>query len=250
MVSIFNFETFLIGKSQNISESSEFKSEVDDIINIVIDVIEEYNAQLKSPHGDMRYQDYLDKNNRYEEFKPVFKAGNKIRSKFKLVFHRLENYEKVSSVIEDMKSVIGRLSDEDWSMYDMKLGTSRPQNDIGDVTFTFLSFNFSKKDKVLDESERPTEKQIEEVFNKNTQLVTHTGDIYIYDNYVDIGFDSKTYDGDIPKDIDDSFDKVCDLLGFGSYERDRNDKWGVRFWFDDETGEDSLLPLIENKKLD
>lgn len=24
-------------------------------------------------------------------------------------------------------------------------------------------------------------------------------------------------------------DLLCDLLGFGSYERDRNSKWGVRF---------------------
>lgn len=227
-------------KRYKLFESNDFNIEIDNIINISIEVIEEYNTQLKSPHGDMRYQDYLDKNYKYDQFKPVFKAGNKIRSKFKFVFHRLESYEKVSSIIEDMKSVIGRLSDEGWSMYDMKLGTSRPQSDVGDVTFTFLTFNFSKKDKVLDESERPTEKQIEEVFNKNTQLSTHTGDIYISDNYVDIGFDAKTYDGEIPDDVDESFDKLCDLLGFGSYERDRNDKWGVRFWFDDDTDTESF----------
>lgn len=224
-------------KSYKLFESNDFKSEIDDIIDIIIDIIEDYNPRIESPHGDIKYQDYLDKNNKYENFKPIFKAGNKIRSRFKLVFHRLENYEKVSSLIEDMKSVIGRLSDEGWSMYDMKLGTSKPPYDIGNVKFTFLAFSFSKKDKVLDESERLTEKQIEEVFNNNTQLVTHTGDIYIYDNYVDIGFESKTYNGDIPEDIDDSFDRVCDLLGFGSYERD---KWGVRFWFDDETGENNV----------
>lgn len=30
---------------------------------------------------------------------------------------------------------------------------------------------------------------------------------------------------------DDSFDLLCDLLGFGSYEKY---KWSVRFWFDDD----------------
>lgn len=221
-------------KNYKIFESIEFQNEIDDIINISIDIIDEYEPMMKSPHGNMRYQDYLDKNVKYKNFKPVFKAGNKIRSKFSLFFHRLNDYEKVTKIMDDMKSVIGRLSDENWSMYDLKIGTSKPQNDVGDVNFIFLTYYFSKKDKVLEDSERPNEKKIEEIFNKNTQLVTHTGDIYIYDNYVDIGFDSKKYDGDIPEDIDDSFDLLCDLLGFGSYERDRNQKWGVRFWFDDD----------------
>lgn len=221
-------------KKYQIFESNNFRDEIDNLINILIDVIDEYNPIMKSPLGDMKYQDYLDKNNKYENFKPVFKAGNKIRNKFSLVFHGLQDYNKLTEIMDEMKSIIGRLSDEGWNMYDMKLGTSRPQNDVGIVRFTYLSYNFSKKDEVLDESERPNEKQIEEVFNKNTQLVTHTGDIYIYDNYVDIGFDANTYDGDIPENVDDSFDLLCDLLGFGSYERDRNDKWGVRFWFDDD----------------
>jgi hypothetical protein len=51
------------------------------------------------------------------------------------------------------------------------------------------------------------------------------------DNYVDIGFDAKTYDGNIPEDVDSEFQRVADILGFTEFERDRNDKWGVRFWF-------------------
>lgn len=60
-------------------------------------------------------------------------------------------------------------------------------------------------------------------------MVADKGNIYVYDKYVDIGFDSKTYDGDIPEDIDSEFQKAADILGFTEFESDSNYKWSVRF---------------------
>lgn len=208
------------------NESKEYKNDIDSIIEIMLELIDDgYNPLFKSNFGDMRFSDYSDKNSKYENFKPVYKAGNKIKSRFSIVFHRLEDYDKVVKSMDEMKSPIGRLSEINWKMNGFKVGTTNSNtNEFG---FSFLSYVFTKDD-VITGDELPTEKNIEKEFNDRTSLVTHKGDIYIYDKYVDIGFESKTYDGDIPKDIDEQFDKLCDILGFSEYEYD---KWGVRFWY-------------------
>jgi hypothetical protein len=112
----------------------------------------------------------------------------------------------------------------------MNLGRVSASTSGDGTSFSELVYSFTKPDVVFSD-DLPKAEEIEKVFNDNTQLVTHKGDIYIDDNYVDIGFDAKTYDGDIPEDVDSEFQRVADILGFTEFERDTNDKWGVRFWF-------------------
>jgi hypothetical protein len=215
----------------NLFESDEYLEDVDNIVEILLDITDEFNnVEFKSPSGVMRLSDYHNKNDKYDSFKPVYKAGNKIRSRFSINFYRISNYDKLNWLISEMNSVIGRLSDLGWKLSNMNIVTSTGTIDLPEVSFTYLTYDFMKPDVVVSD-DLPKKEEIEKVFNNNTQLVTDRGDIYVYDKYVDIGFDAKTYDGDIPEDIDSEFQRVADILGFTEFERDRNDKWGVRFWY-------------------
>lgn len=213
-----------------IFESKEYKGEVDHIVEILLDISDEFNTfEFKSPFGYMKLSDYQNKNHKYDSFKPVYRAGNKKRSMFSINFYRIQNYDKLNWLVNEMNTVIGRLFDLGWSLSNMDIVTSSGTLDLPKVSFTQLTYEFIKPDVVVSD-DLPKVEEIETVFNNNTQLVTHKGDIYIYDRYVDIGFESKTYDGDIPEDIDKEFKLVANILGFTEFERDTNE-WGVRFWY-------------------
>jgi hypothetical protein len=218
----------------NLFESDEYLEDVDNIVEILLDITDEFNnVEFKSPSGVMRLSDYHNKNDKYDSFKPVYKAGNKIRSRFSINFYSIKSYEDFSLLVSEMNTVIGRLFDLGWILQDMSLGrvgSLYSGRDKSEIRFSELSYLFFKPDVVVSD-DLPKKEEIEKVFNNNTQLVTDRGDIYVYDKYVDIGFDAKTYDGDIPEDIDSEFQRVADILGFTEFERDRNDKWGVRFWY-------------------
>jgi hypothetical protein len=217
-------------KKYNLFESKEYREEVDSIIYIMLDITDEFNTvEFKSPSGIMKLDDYHNKNDKYDNFKPVYKAGNKIRSRFSIQFYRISNYDKLNWLVTEMSSVIGRLSDLGWKLSNINIVTSGGTLDLPDVSFTYLNYDFIKPDVIISD-DLPKVEEIESVFNNNTQLVTHKGDIYIDDKYVDIGFDAKTYDGEIPEDVDSEFQRVADILGFTEFERDGN-AWGVRFWF-------------------
>jgi hypothetical protein len=218
-------------KKYNLFESKEYREEVDSIIDITLDITDEFNTvEFKSPSGIMKLSDYRNKTDKYDNFKPVYKAGNKIRSRFSIQFYRISNYDKLNWLVTEMASVIGRLFDLGWKLSNMNIVTSSGTIDIPEVSFTYLTYDFIKPDVIVSD-DLPKAEEIEKIFNDNTQLVTHKGDIYIDDNYVDIGFNAKTYDGGIPEDVDSEFQRVADILGFTEFERDGNDKWGVRFWF-------------------
>ena len=212
-------------------ESNKYSGDVDDIVDIMLIISDEFNTiQFNSPSGTMKLSDYDSKNDNYKNFKSVYKAGNKIRSKFDIIFFSIYSYENFNLLISEMNTVIGRLGDLGWVLKDMSLGKVSNSLSGKGISFSELSYSFFKPD-VLVSDDLPRVEEIEEVFNKNTQLVTHKGDIYVHDNYTDIGFDVKSYDGDIPDDIDDSFQVVADILGFSEFVRDSNDKFGVRFWY-------------------
>jgi hypothetical protein len=218
-------------KRYNLFESNEYQEDVDKIIDIMLDITDEFSrTYFDSTTGSMNFNDYSEKNDKYKSFKPVYKAGNKIRSRFSIRFFSIKSYENLNWLITEMSSVIGRLNDIGWVLQDMNLGRVSVSTSGDGTSFSELVYSFTKPDVVFSD-DLPKAEEIEKIFNDNTQLVTHKGDIYIDDNYVDIGFDAKTYDGDIPEDVDSEFQRVADILGFTEFERDRNDKWGVRFWF-------------------
>lgn len=200
-----------------INESHTHENEVDLIIDAMRDFLDDDRKILfKSPIDDMNYQDYIDKSSRYKNFKPIIKSGNSIRGYFVIVFHDVRDYTDFISIVNQMQTAIGRLKDEDWTMFDMKIGTSPPPLYNGEVKYTLLSYYFSKPEEKLEEDFKwPDEEDFETLFSKYG-LVNLTFD-YQEATEVTIEFDSTSYDGKITDKAEDLFELACNRFGFTSY---------------------------------
>jgi hypothetical protein len=206
-----------------INESHTHENEVDLIIDAMLDFLEDDRKILfKSTYDDMNYQDYIDKNSRYKDFKPIIKSGNSIRGYFVIVFHDVRDYTDFISIVNQMQTAIGRLKDEDWTMFDMKIGTSPPPLYNGEVKYTLLSYYFSKPEEKLEEDFKwPDEEDFETLFSKYG-LVNLTFD-YQEATEVTIEFDSTSYDGKITDKVEDLFELACNRFGFTSYNYSSGD---------------------------
>ena len=206
-----------------INESHTHENEVDIIIDAMQDFLDDDRKILfKSSIDDMNYQDYIDRSSRYKNFKPIIKSGNSIRGYFVIVFHDVKDYTDFISIVNQMQTTIGRLKDEDWTMFDMKIGTSPPPLYNGEVKYTFLSYYFSKPEEKLEENFKwPDEEDFEELFSKYG-LVNLTFDYYRPSGLdqaveVTIEFDSTNYNGAITDKAEELFELACNRFGFSSY---------------------------------
>ena len=210
-----------------INESHTHENEVDIIIDAMRDFLDDDRKILfKSPIDDMNYQDYIDKSSRYKNFKPIIKSGNSIRGYFVIVFHDVRDYTDFISIVNQMQTAIGRLKDEDWTMFDMKIGTSPPPLYNDEVKYTLLSYYFSKPEEKLEEDFKwPDEEDFETLFSKYG-LVNLTFDYHRYGKEateVTIEFDSTSYDGKITDKAEDLFELACNRFGFTSYNYSSGD---------------------------
>jgi hypothetical protein len=211
-------------KRFNLIRESHIQEEcVYSIIDAMRDFLDDDRKILfKSSIDDMNYQDYIDKNSRYKNFKPIINTGNVIRGHFVIVFHDVKDYSDFVSIVGQMQSVMSRLKDEDWNMFDMKIGTNPPPDNNGDVRYTLLSYYFSKPDQKLEgDFEWPDEDDFEKLFSKYG-LVNLSFDYYRpsgLDSAVEvtIEFDSTSYDGELSKSVEDLFELACNRFGFSSY---------------------------------
>lgn len=203
---------------------------ISDILEIMSEIIDTHsNIIFKSPKGDMVYNKYI--NGEYGSFEPIYKAGNKIKSKFIINFSKISNYDKFTWIINNMGAVIGRLKNNGWLLSDLKIETTN-WDEKKDTSISNLDYHFSKPTETLNSDELPKESEIAKVFNSNVlDLQTEENNITVYDNYVDIGFDSISYNGEIPNNVESYFQKVADILGFTEFEYNKKTPWGIRFWF-------------------
>lgn len=194
-------------------------SVVDDIVSTMESFIDDgEKIVFQSSTGDMEYKDFLSKNSKYENFKPVLKAGNRIISKFKILYKPKNNdYDGLVDVMDNMKSCIGRLKEHNWILSDYVVST--PGN-IGarEVKINFIQFKFEKPEVELEEEfETPDEDDLRE---KIEQLGVAVRDIYDDDGMIRVDFASYAYDGELNSEswYDERFDKICDLFGFAGYD--------------------------------
>jgi len=208
-------------KFNPINENHTHENDVDIIIDTMQDFLDDdRNILFKSPIDDMRYQDYIAKNSNYLGFKPILNTGSRIRSQFSIVFQDIKDYSDFLSVSNQMQSVFGRLKDEDWTIYDMKIGTTLAPLYQGDVKFTFLSFYFSKPDQKLEEEFKwPDEEDLKKDFDKY-DLSNLTFDYFPSKGPVEvtIEFDSNSYNGRVSNSVEELFELICNRFGFDSYD--------------------------------
>jgi hypothetical protein len=217
-------------KAYKLYESVNNEEVITDIVHIMSDIIDEHkNLVFKSPRGNMSYNDYLSKNDNYINFKPISKAGNKLKSKFTISFNKIENYDKLAWLVSEMSIVIDRLKQDGWLLIKMDIvNTNWEENK--ELYISNLDYHFSKSTQKIND-DLPSAEEVADTFNSTVPgLRTKTNDVTIYDSFVEIEFDSIQYDGEIPNNVELYFDKMLDLLGFSEYEYDRRTPWGIKFW--------------------
>lgn len=213
---IGNFNNF-----NKLNEGLDLESEVDNIVDTMVEFIDEgEDITFISGSGQMNYSDFVQKNERYRSFKPVMKGGNKIISKFSIIYKpKNNNYNGIVDVMDNMKSCIGRLGDLGWSLVDFgvksnRYATARP------VEFRNCKFTFEKPDVVLEEEfNPPTEDELREKV-ESMGIAVNDVDVSRYDATVQ--FSSYAYDGTLNSEAwyDERFEEVADFFGFSAWDLD------------------------------
>ena len=207
-----------------IKESVDIESEVDKIVETMLDFIDEgEKITFKSSTGEMTYSDYLEKNERYQRFKPVLLSKNKTVSKFTIIYSPKDgSYNNLMVVLDNMQSTIGRLGEDGWVLSTFRVGSdgswhSETSEKGKEVKIDWVFFEFSKPDIENDKFELPDEDELREEVEK---LGFRVESIRIGDYETKLEFSSYAYDGELPSEesCDDKFERICDIFGFSSYD--------------------------------
>ena len=190
-------------------ESNGSENEVDKIVDTMLDFIDEgEKITFKSSTGSMTYTDYLAKNDRYQNFKPVLVSKNKTVSRFSIVYSAKDkDYDNLLEILDNMKSTIGRLGDDGWTLSGFEV------NKVFNIFF-----EFTKPDVILDkEFELPDEDELRDEIEK---LGFRVERLKVADYETELEFSSYAYDGELPSEesCDDKFERICDIFGFSSFD--------------------------------
>jgi predicted ABC-type ATPase len=203
-----------------LKESHTSENEVDKIVDTMLDFIDEgERITFKSSTGDMTYSDYLEKNIRYQNFKPVLVSKNKTVSKFTIVYSPKDgSYDNLMIVLDNMKSTIGRLGEDDWVLSDFRAGSNNTTKG-NEVKINWVSFEFTKPDIENDKFELPDEDELRYEISK---LGFKVEKLTIGDSETELEFGSYAYDGELPSEesCEDKFERICDIFGFSSFDLD------------------------------
>lgn len=207
-----------------IRESVDNNNEVDKIVETMLDFIDDgEKITFKSSTGEMTYTDYLEKNGRYQNFKPVITSKNKTVSKFSIVYSPKDgSYDNLIIVLNNMQSTIGRLSENGWVLSSFRAGhdgswssESGGRGKKAKIDWTF--FEFSKPDIQHETFELPDEDELREEIEK---LGFRVERLRIGDSETELEFGSYAYDGELPSEesCEDKFGRICDIFGFSSFD--------------------------------
>lgn len=203
-----------------IKESVDIENEVDKIVDTMLDFIDEGNdITFHSPTGWMTYNDYLEKNSRYNSFKPVLHSKNKTVSRFDIVYRPKDGtYTNVSKIISDMESTIGRLGEDGWVLSDFKVVSNR--KGYGTVaTINSAYYEFTKVDVQHDSFELPDEDELRQEIE---EMGIGIEKLRIGDHETELDFFSHAYDGELNSEdfYDERFENICNIFGFSSFDLD------------------------------
>lgn len=204
-----------------VKESVNTKEAVDEIIETMLDFIDEgENITFYSPHGDMKYTDYLSKNSKYDSFKPVFKGGNKIVSKFDIIYRpKDQTYKGLIELMTNMQSAIGRLTDSGWSLGEFNVKSEQTGFTYGKpVKIVYAQYTFTKADVTIEEEEFTIDE--DELRDYIESLGIAVRDIDVNEDLVTVDFGSYAYDGELNSEAwyDKKFMDVADIFGFAGYD--------------------------------
>jgi hypothetical protein len=227
------------GKFEDDSRDELLPNLIDNIQDFIDDG---YNIFFSSLKGDIRANIYLDGGD-VKEFNPTFKAGNKIKSKFKIIIQpgssnqHIDN-EEFAKIVYEMTTIIKRIADLGWDFDNFSVETPKGSNkEKTNFRFTYITYTFTKPD-VRTEDEPPS---IDEIKKRFEHFGLNVEDILYDGNICHVGAESYAYDGEIPEDIEDKLDRMIQELGFDYYEHETSggNTWlSVKFWIDPVEGEE------------
>lgn len=209
-----------------INESVDMMLDKQDIFDIIVDIIDDgkYNLTLHSPTGQAIRGDEIH-TDRSIEFMPVYKAGNIRRSKFSLNLNlnKDKTYDGFIELLSEMGVVIKRLKDLGWNLTKLSTlsSTANPDNNV-DCDMQNAIYTFEKPDvEEEDPNFKPSKEGIKELFKSIGLFATDIETKFVggkpkWEIYVE--FESLEYDGELPRNIDDRFDDLCDRIGATSYD--------------------------------
>ena len=212
---------FITKYNNFLNESTDNNNVVDKIVETMLEFIDEgEKISFYSASGNMNFNDYLAKNRNYQNFKPVLKAGNKIISKFNIVYVPKNNsYDGVVELMDNMKSTIGRLGEEGWVLNDFVTKSNKGSSYGETCKINYVEFIFSKSDIILDEEEfeLPNEEELREAIENQGINIE---DLTIGDSETVVEFSDYDDFGEMNSEnwYDEQFEKICDLFGFGSFD--------------------------------
>jgi predicted ABC-type ATPase len=200
-------------------ESNVSENEVDKIVDTMLDFIDEgEKITFHSPTGEMTYTDYLEKNTRYQSFKPVLVSKNKTVCKFSIFYSPKDgSYDNLMTILDNMQSTIGRLGEEGWVLSDFR-ASSKNVSEGKEVKINWVAFEFTKPDIILDkEFELPDEDELRDEIEK---LGFRVERLKVGDSETELEFSSYAYDGELPSEesCEDKFERICDIFGFSSFD--------------------------------
>ena len=207
-------------------ESHSTENEIDKIVDTMLDFIDEgEKITFKSSTGEMTYTDYLAKNDRYQNFKPVLISKNKTVSKFTIVYSPKDgSYNNLMVVLDNMQSTIGRLGEEGWVLSTFRVGSdgswrSETSGKGKEVKIDWVFFEFSKPDIENDKFELPDEYELRDRLDAIGFRVER---LKVGDYETELEFSSYAYDGELSSEesCEDKFQRICDIFGFGSFDLD------------------------------
>ena len=207
-------------------ESHSTENEIDKIVDTMLDFIDEgEKITFKSSTGEMTYTDYLAKNDRYQNFKPVLISKNKTVSKFTIVYSPKDgSYNNLMVVLDNMQSTIGRLGEEGWVLSTFRAGSdgswrSETSGKGKEVKIDWVFFEFSKPDIENDKFELPDEYELRDRLDAIGFRVER---LKVGDYETELEFSSYAYDGELSSEesCEDKFQRICDIFGFGSFDLD------------------------------
>ncbi len=215
-----------------IKEDKSMKGEINELLPNLVDIMSEfiddgYNVKFNSRFGGISMDDFLNKNDeKINEFKPIYVAGNKIKSAFHIIISKRCDYKEFSNIITGMVPAVSRIVDMGWSMNKFDF------SDTNSGEFISISYYFTKPD-IKTDSDIPTKDDIIkqfEFFGLKVEEIEYDG------NIIHVGAESFSYDGEIPSDIEDKLDRMIQKFGFDYYEHGthQGNTWlTVKFWVDD-----------------
>lgn len=217
-----------------IKESVDNKNVIDQIVETMLDFIEDgYDIKFLSNSGGVTYQQYLDGD---VSFQPQMKMSSGVLvSQFTIRFEKNEKfktYEDFVRICDEMQVTIARLSDLGWSLGKFDIVSEPPYGidrwdsevEINEINFGFRKKNVKSDEKKFDIAE------FEKDFINKTGL--HILDVTEHDDNIYVQFDSVSYDGELPRNVDDRLKEVAELYGFEHFDYIWPAKHVFFFWED------------------